>query len=130
MASVIIFPLPPIYSLWLSHSGWPNNGASGRSVIDHFEEVGDDSFILATPNGNMLWTCDPFVVNQLLIQHDKSQVPVDIIKFYDLWGPTVGSVEGDEWRTHRNVITAAFTPATNTAVWRETTYQAQTLVDH
>lgn len=95
-----------------------------------FDQVGDDSFILATPNGNMLWTCDPLVVKQLLIQHDKSQVPVDIVKFYDLWGPTVGSVEGDEWRTHRKVIAAAFTPATNTTVWKEASYQTQTLVDH
>lgn len=95
-----------------------------------FEEVGSDSFSLATPDGNMLWTCDPSVVKQLLTQHDKSQLPVEIIKFYDLWGPTVGSVEGEEWKTHRKVITSAFTPATNTAVWRESIRQTRTLVEY
>ena len=81
-----------------------------------FEEVGSDNLVLASPNGNMLWTCDPSVVRQLLTQHDKSLVPVAMIKIYDIWGPTVGSVEGEEWRNYRRVIASAFILATDTAV--------------
>lgn len=95
-----------------------------------FEEVSSDSFVLATPDGNMLWTCDPSVVKHLLTQHDKSQLPIEMIKFYDLWGPTIGSVEGEEWKTHRKVISSAFNPATNTAVWKETINQTQTLIEN
>ena len=96
---------------------------------DPFREVGSDTFILATPTGNILWTCDPAVVKQLFTQHSKVQVPVDMVKFYDLWGPTIGSVEGDEWKMHRRVITAGFNPAINSAVWNESIHQTQTLTD-
>ena len=93
-----------------------------------FKEVNSDSFILATPTGNMLWTCDPAIVHQLFTQHDKVQVPVDMVKFYDLWGPTIASVEGDEWKTHRRVITSGFNPAMNSTVWKEAIHQTQTLM--
>ena len=95
-----------------------------------FGEVGSDNFVLATPNGNTLWTSDPSVVRQLLIQHDKSLVPVEMIRFYDIWGPTVGSVEGEGSKNHRRVIASAFTPATNTAVWKEAMDQTHALVNH
>ncbi len=53
-----------------------------------------------------------------------------MVKLYDLWGPIIGSIEGDECRTHRRMITAGFNPSTNTAVWREAIYQTQTLIEH
>ena len=95
-----------------------------------FQEAGSDTFVLATPQGNLLWTCDPQVCSQLETQHPKSQVAVEIVKFYDVYGPTVGSVEGDEWKTHRKVIMSGFNPATNAAVWKETTQQTRSLIKH
>jgi cytochrome P450 len=94
-----------------------------------FEEVGSDTFILASHAGNMLWTCDPNVMKNLLMQHAKSQIPVDMVKFYDIYGPTIGSTEGDEWRTHRRVITAGFNPATYNLAWKESLHQTGTLTD-
>ena len=96
-----------------------------------FEEVGIDNFVLATPHGNVLWTSDPSVVRvrRFLIQHDKSLVPVEI-RFYDIWRPTVGSVEGEGSKNHRRVMASAFSPATNTAVWKEAIEQTQALVNH
>ena len=95
-----------------------------------FQEAGTDTFVLATPQGNLLWTCDPSVCNQLETQHPKSQVAVELVKFFEVYGPTVGSVEGEEWKTHRKVIVSGFTPSTNAAVWKETTQQTKSLVDH
>ena len=95
-----------------------------------FEEVDSDTFVLATPSGNILWTCDAAVASQLFNQHSKSQLPINIFKFWNIWGPTVGSVEGDEWKTHRKVVTSAFTPATNKIVWDETIHQTKTLIDY
>lgn len=94
-----------------------------------FAEVGSDTFQLATPSGNMLWTCDHSVINQLFIQNSKALVAVDLIKFFDLWGPTLGSVEGNEWKIHRKVVTAAFNQGSNKAVWKESILQSHTLVD-
>ncbi len=94
-----------------------------------FQEAGTDTFILATPQGNMLWTSDPSVCSQLETQHPKSQVAVDMVKFFEVYGPTVGTVEGDEWKNHRRVIVSGFNPSTNAAVWKETTEQTSSLID-
>ena len=95
-----------------------------------FQEADTDTFVLATPQGNLLWTCDPSVCNQLETQHPKSQTAVEMVKFFEVYGPTVGSVEGDEWKTHRRVIVSGFTPSTNANVWKETTQQTKSLVEH
>ena len=94
-----------------------------------FQEAGTDTFVLATPQGNLLWTCDPSVCSQLGTQHPKSQIAVNMLKFFEVYGPTVGSVEGDEWKSHRRVIVSGFNPSTNAAVWKETTQQTSALVD-
>lgn len=97
-----------------------------------FQDVGADTFMLATPNGNLLWSADPKVIHQLELQHPKSQVAVDMMSFYEIYGPTIGTVEGPEgaeWKRHRKVIMSAFTPSTNSAVWSVTTRQTRALVD-
>ena len=94
-----------------------------------FQEAGTDTFVLATPQGNLLWTCDPSVCSQLETQHPKSRIAVNMLKFFEVYGPTVGSVEGDAWKSHRRVIVSDFNPSTNAAVWKETTQQTSSLVD-
>ena len=93
-----------------------------------FKEVGSDTFMLATPNGNLVWTCDPHVFEEVYNKHGKFQTPTDMAKFFDIYGPTLGSVEGEEWRAHRKVLATGFNPAINTTVWEETQFQADTLV--
>ena len=95
-----------------------------------FEEVGSDTFVLATPQGNLLWTCDPRVCSELERKHSKSQLAVEMLKFFEVYGPTIGSVEGDEWKLHRRIVTSGFNSATNTAVWRITTQQTELLINH
>ncbi|KAF2730596.1 cytochrome P450 [Polyplosphaeria fusca] len=85
-----------------------------------FASVGSDSFMLSSPNGNMLWTCDIDITRQLWLQTTKStDIPGDMIKFYDIYGPNLGSSEGDEWKMHRRMVTSGFTQETNHAGWRE-----------
>lgn len=95
-----------------------------------FEEVGADSFVLATPQGNILFTSDPGVIRQLETQNAESQLGVETLKLFELYGPAVGSTEGDEWKTHRRIIMSGFTPAVNAAVWKEATRQTTALIEH
>ena len=93
-----------------------------------FQEVGSDIFVLATPQGNLLWTCDPKICSELKRQHDKSQLAVELVKFFEVYGPTVGSVEGHEWKMHRRIITSGFNSATNATVWRNAIKQTGLLI--
>lgn len=94
-----------------------------------FREAGSDTFMLSTAKGNTLWTCDHSVIHDLFTQHPKVQMPVDLLHFYDIWGPTVGSVEGEEWKVQRRVISSGFSQSVNNTVWREAQRQTQTLVE-
>ena len=94
---------------------------------DPFADANTDTFLLVSPSGNMLWTCDPEVCDQIYSQHSKFQAPVEMLGFYDIYGPTIGSTEGDEWRFYRKISTPSFNPATNEAAWREALHQAEAM---
>ena len=80
------------------------------------------------PSGNLFWTCDPAVSNQILLQHDKAQICLKTVRLFDLWGPSIGSTEGQEWKTHRKIVTSAFTPTSNSVVWDRTVQHASSMV--
>ncbi|TVY13635.1 Cytochrome P450 2J3 [Lachnellula arida] len=95
-----------------------------------FQEAGADTFILATPSGNMLWSSDNAIVRDLFTQHPYVDAPVEFLKFWNVWGPTIASVQGNEWKAHRRAVTAGFGPAMNRTVWEETQHQTETLAAH
>ncbi|KAI9692683.1 MAG: hypothetical protein M1820_009477 [Bogoriella megaspora] len=92
-----------------------------------FEEAGSDNVILATPNGNILWTADDTVIHQLFTLHPKIDQPIELVKFFEIWGPTISSVGGDEWKAHRKAVSAGFGGAMNARVWQESQRQTESL---
>jgi cytochrome P450 len=92
-----------------------------------FCNSGSDTLILAAPNGNTLWSCDPAVVKQLYAS-PSVQVPVHLLAWLNIWGPTISTVEGETWRAHRRVITHGFNPSTNEKVWKEAIHHTNGLV--
>ncbi|KAH6603406.1 Cytochrome P450 2J3 [Trichoderma cornu-damae] len=103
-------PMSQVWNIWKAGYG-------------PFEEVDSDTFMLATPNGNVLWSCDPAVIKALFTQPDKSQMPTEMMAFFDLWGPTLSTTEGAAWRESRRIISSGFNPSTNQSVWEETRRQ-------
>lgn len=95
-----------------------------------FEEACADTFILATLGGNMLWSSDDAIIHSLFTQHPQVDAPVEYLKFWNVWGPTLASVQGDEWKAHRRAVTAGFGPVMNRTVWEETQHQTETLASH
>jgi cytochrome P450 len=55
---------------------------------------------------------------------------VEFLKFWDVWGPTLASVQGQKWEVHRRAVTAGFGPIMNRTVWEETQHQTETLTAH
>ena len=52
-----------------------------------------------------------------------------MLRFYDIWDPTVGSVEGEEWKNHRKVVMYGLNPSTLPTVWKEAIRQTSALID-
>lgn len=46
--------------------------------------------------------------------------PVAVYKMIELFGKSVISTEGDEWKMHRKVVQRAFSEPNNKLVWQET----------
>lgn len=78
----------------------------------------------------MLWTSDHAVIHELYTQHPKVEQPVELLKFYDLWGTTISSVAGDEWKAHRKAVSAGFSPALNKTVWEQAQNHTDALIAH
>ncbi|EPE26448.1 Cytochrome P450 [Glarea lozoyensis ATCC 20868] len=114
---VFYSPIAQIWKIW-------------KMGHDPFREAGSDTFVLATPSGNMLWSSDDTVIRGLFEQHPKVDAPVEFLKFWNVWGPTIASVQGAEWKVHRKAVTAGFGPAMNHTVWKETLSQTQKLATH
>ncbi|KAF2869227.1 hypothetical protein BDV95DRAFT_596877 [Massariosphaeria phaeospora] len=94
-----------------------------------FEKVGSDNVMFATPSATMFYTCDPVVVKQLY-SSPKVQAAIENLQFLNIWGPNISTVEGDEWKYHRKIITSALNPSMNEMVWRETIQEAEGLIAH
>jgi cytochrome P450 len=62
--------------------------------------------------------------------HPKIEQPVEFVKFWNLWGPTISSVDGDEWKAHRKAVSAGFGSAMNARVWEEAQHQTESLAIH
>ncbi|PVI03882.1 cytochrome P450 [Periconia macrospinosa] len=75
----------------------------------------------------MMWTSDPAIIKQLFSLHTV-EVPVDMLRFYDIWGPTIGSVEGEEWKNHRKIVSYGLNHSNLPTVWKETIHQTETLI--
>ncbi|CAG8972742.1 hypothetical protein HYALB_00006833 [Hymenoscyphus albidus] len=95
-----------------------------------FQEAGTDTFILSTPSGNMLWSSDNAIIRDLFTHHPNVDAPVEFWKFWNVYGPTIASVQGNEWKAHRRAVTAGFGPNMNQTVWKETQHQTETLAKH
>lgn len=98
-----------------------------KNGYEPFREVKSETLFLATPTKNIMWTSDPSIIKQLFSLHTV-QVPVDMLRFYDIWGPTIGSVEGEEWKNHRKIVSYGLNHSNLPTVWRETIDQTKSLI--
>lgn len=95
---------------------------------DPFRSARSDSFILTQASGNMLVTCDPEVCKQIFERSSDFKTPVDTLFIYNIYGPTMGASEGEDWKRFRKVIMPYFNHDTNNMVVDETLKQTGELV--
>jgi hypothetical protein len=75
----------------------------------------------------MLMTCDPHLVKQVLSRGQEFHAPVEVLSLYNLYGPTLASSEGEQWRLYRKITTPFFNTKTYQMVWKESLDKADRL---
>jgi cytochrome P450 len=117
--------LPRQWVAWLDFCV-PDFGFINRNEI--FKRLGHDTFLIVTPGGNIMYTCDPGMVSQITTRRNDFPKPTSIYTLLDIYGRNVVTSEGDHWRLHRKAISPSFTEKNNHLVWRETIDQASAML--
>ncbi|KAI0391646.1 putative cytochrome P450 [Xylariaceae sp. FL0594] len=90
-------------------------------------ELGD-VFMLVTPGRNWLYIGHPDIVVDVVRRRDDFPRCVELTQVLDVFGPSVGSVEGQRWANQRKLLSSCFNERYNESVWRESISQANDMV--
>ncbi|KAI1270251.1 putative cytochrome P450 [Xylariaceae sp. FL1019] len=90
-------------------------------------ELGD-AFMLVTPGRNWLYIGHPDVVVDIVRRRDDFPRCVELGQVLDVFGPSVGSVEGQRWANQRKVMASCFNERYNETVWAESISQANDMI--
>ncbi|GAM42176.1 hypothetical protein TCE0_043r15906 [Talaromyces pinophilus] len=90
-------------------------------------ELGD-VFMLVTPGRNWLYIGHPDIVMDIVRRRDDFPRCVELTQILDVFGPSVGSVEGQRWLQQRKLMASCFNEPYNEVVWSESISQATDMV--
>ena len=79
------------------------------------------------PGQNELFVADPDVLMAMLVKRKDFAKP-DLYKLLDVYGPSVNTVNGDDWERHRKVTAPCFNERVSSRVWKEASSQAQVML--
>ncbi|KAI1401991.1 putative cytochrome P450 [Hypoxylon fuscum] len=92
-------------------------------------ELGD-VFMLVTPGRNWLYLGHPDIVMDVVRRRDDFPRCVELTQVLDVFGPNVGSVEGQRWVTQRKLMASCFNEQYNETVWSESISQANDMIQY
>jgi cytochrome P450 len=66
---------------------------------------------------------------QLTTRRKDFVKPVELYAIVDIFGPSLLTTEGDDWKRHRKIVAPAFSEKSNSLVWKESLRQGLAMVD-
>ena len=94
-----------------------------------FKRYGSDTFLLVTPERNVLYTADADVISQMTTRRNDFPKALEVYKVLNIYGNNVVTSEGQLWRHHRKITSPPFSEKNNHLVFNETLGQCQDMVD-
>ncbi|KAJ5746545.1 cytochrome P450 monooxygenase [Penicillium odoratum] len=89
-----------------------------------------DVFALVSPSGIQLFVGEEKIAKQILSRSTDFPKPIEVIKIIDVFGRSLASVEGEDWKRHRKSTAAAFSDKVNETVWLQSCDQASSSLHH
>ncbi|TGO34263.1 hypothetical protein BHYA_0205g00150 [Botrytis hyacinthi] len=99
---------------WLPLSKW---GETWHEGYEPFKRMNDDSIMMVSAGGNILWTCDPEVIMQVSTRRNDFVKPTEMLDMLNIYGPTITAAEGEEHRIFKKVASPSFNDKNFQAVW-------------
>jgi cytochrome P450 len=72
--------------------------------------------------------CNAEAIMQMTTRRNDFQKPIEIYGIVDIYGKSVLSEEGAEWKRHRRIVAPAFSEKSNALVWKESLSQAVSMM--
>lgn len=72
---------------------------------------------------------NPEAIMQITTRKNDFLKPVEIYGIIDIFGVSMLSSEGDNWKRHRKVVAPAFSEKSNTLVWKESLKQGAGMLE-
>ncbi|KAL4908760.1 hypothetical protein BDW74DRAFT_187311 [Aspergillus multicolor] len=87
-------------------------------------------YLTVTPGLVSCHVGDADVVGQIVRERRGFVKPVEHLKAFDMYGPSVFTSEGSQWAYHHRYTAAAFNDKNNSLVWKESITQAQQMTTY
>ena len=84
-----------------------------------FKDFEDDTYVTASPGGNILFTANPDIITQITARRNDFPKPTWMYAGLETYGPNVISAEGHNWRRQRKITSPPFAEKNNQLVWSE-----------
>lgn len=94
-----------------------------------YQSLGVNTFITVSPWGNLIFTADAEVINQITTRKNDFPKPTFMYGPVDIFGKNVLSTEGHMWRKHRKIAGHFFSERTNRLVWAESLHETQRMMN-
>ena len=95
-----------------------------KDGYEPFRNMGCDTFIAVSSAGNICYTCDPQLVQQML-RSSIVDKPADLMNILNIFGPTMTGTKNHESRIFRKITTPFFDESAMQDVWEKSLGGAQ-----
>lgn len=110
---------------------WPKLAHVHRSwhYSQEMREALGEVYLIVSP-GQIYMSCsDPEAIVQLTTRRRDFVKPVELYAIVDIFGPSILTTEGEEWKRHRKIVAPAFSEKSNSLVWKESLRQGLGMID-
>jgi cytochrome P450 len=91
-------------------------------------DIHGPAYVIATPGLNQLIVADAAAGSTILKQHRTWQKSATLSEPLNIFGPNIGSAEGEDWQRQRKMTAVAFNERNNKLVWEESVKQSQQML--
>ena len=123
MALAEVSTLPTVLSPTLTLDRLIHVHRSWHYAQEMREALGE-VYLIISP-GQIFMSCSNAEANiQLTGRRQDFLKPVEIYAIVDIFGPSILTTEGPEWKRHRKIVAPAFSEKSNSLVWKESLRQS------
>ncbi|KAI9844472.1 MAG: hypothetical protein M1837_005554 [Sclerophora amabilis] len=94
----------------------------------HMHQELGGAFVVVSPGRVEIHVADAKAVESIMYRRKDFPKPADLYKPFEILGPNLVTVEGEEWQRHKKITVPPFNERNSKLVWKESLRQAQDML--